>query len=75
MARDWTFRILTPEQCAILDDRCDSPRGGPRSKIRCEIPNAHHEYDVNRDWHSGRGCDGRWFSWRREPTATEGGPS
>lgn len=40
-------------------DYCHNRRGGPRSKIHCEVPKT-----VPHDTHSGRGNTGNWFSWK-----------
>lgn len=40
-------------------DYCNVRRGGPRSKIRCEIPK-----HVPHEFHTGRGQTGSWFSWK-----------
>lgn len=37
---------------------CNNRRGGPHSKIFCEVPQM-----VPHDIHAGRGR-GRWFSWK-----------
>ena len=37
---------------------CNNRRGGPRSKIFCEVP-----VSVPHDYHTGRGI-GKWFSWK-----------
>ena len=40
-------------------DYCHNRRGGPRSKVFCEVPKT-----VPHDVHSGRGKTGYWFSWK-----------
>lgn len=38
---------------------CGHRRGGPRSKITCEVPK-----DYPHDLHSGRNRRGAWFFWQ-----------
>ena len=45
----------------LMDDPnyCHNRRGGPRSKVFCEVPAT-----VPHDTHTGRGQTGYWFSWK-----------
>src|SRR6478609_2949759 len=38
---------------------CHNRRGGPRSKIHCEVPKS-----IPHDFHMGRSRSGGWFSWK-----------
>lgn len=50
---------ITWELSKIKDPHyCNNRRGGPRSKIYCEVP-----LDVPHEFHHGR-SSGRWFSWK-----------
>lgn len=40
---------------------CDARRGGPRSKITCEMPAGHQGWD---GYHYGRGQTGRVYLWK-----------
>lgn len=40
-------------------DYCHNRRGGPRSRIFCEVPKS-----VPHEVHTGRGRTGYWFSWK-----------
>jgi len=59
------FQFLVSDPAAA----CGSTRG-KRGRVRCELPPDHvlgrNAAPFTVDWHTGRGRDGRWITWKAE---------